>query len=185
MSSFSDISNNPSSWYVVTDQVMGGKSELEADFNDGIFSLSGFVTTVNNGGFVRLAHRPKNISKDIKGVGEQTEKEAREKGVITICSCSPNEYSWELKDLQQGVFTYALLEGLGSKGKKATVERLNEHLKYRVKELAKSQGKQTPSIMADPIEKSHLILMPKYATKSDISMLKNYCYQAQVDENFN
>ena len=125
-----------------------------------------------------------NISKDIKGVGEQTEKEAREKGVITICSCSPNEYSWELKDLQQGVFTYALLEGLGSKGKKATVERLNEHLKYRVKELAKSQGKQTPSIMADPIEKSHLILMPKYATKSDISMLKNYCYQAQVDENF-
>ena len=125
-----------------------------------------------------------NISKDIKGVGEQTQKEAREKGVITICSCSPNEYSWELKDLQQGVFTYALLEGLGSKGKKATVERLNEHLKYRVKELAKSQGKQTPSIMADPIEKSHLILMPKYATKSDISMLKNYCYQAQVDENF-
>jgi formylglycine-generating enzyme required for sulfatase activity len=125
-----------------------------------------------------------NISKDIKGVGEQTQKEAREKGVITICSCSPNEYSWELKDLQQGVFTYALLEGLGSKGRKATVERLNEHLKYRVKELAKSQGKQTPSIMADPIEKSHLILMPKYATKSDISMLKNYCYQAQVDENF-
>ena len=125
-----------------------------------------------------------NISKDIKGVGEQTEKEAREKGVITICSCSPNEYSWELKDLQQGVFTYALLEGLGSKGRKATVERLNEHLKYRVKELAKSQGKQTPSIMADPIEKSHLILMPKYATKSDISMLKNYCYQAQVNENF-
>ena len=53
----------------------------------------------------------------------------------------------KLKDLQQGVFTYALLEGLGSKGKKATVERLNEHLKYRVKELAKSQGKQTPSIM--------------------------------------
>ena len=125
-----------------------------------------------------------NISKDIKGMGEQTEKEAREKGVITICSCSPNEYSWELKDLQQGVFTYALLEGLGSKGRKATVERLNEHLKYRVKELAKSQGKQTPSIMADPIEKSHLILMPKYATKSDISMLKNYCYQAQVNENF-
>ena len=125
-----------------------------------------------------------NTTRDIQGMGEQTEIEAREKGIITICSCSPNEYSWELKDLQQGVFTYALLEGLGSKGRKATVERLNEHLKYRVKELAKSQGKQTPSIMADPIEKSHLILMPKYATKSDISMLKNYCYQAQVNENF-
>ena len=37
MSTFSDISNNPSSWYIVTDQVMGGKSELEADFDDGVF----------------------------------------------------------------------------------------------------------------------------------------------------
>ena len=60
MSSFSDISNNPSSWYIVTDQVMGGKSELEADFDDGVFSLKGYVTTVNNGGFVRLAHRPES-----------------------------------------------------------------------------------------------------------------------------
>ena len=32
----SNISNDPSNWYVVTDQVMGGKSELEADYNDGI-----------------------------------------------------------------------------------------------------------------------------------------------------
>ena len=30
MNAISDISNNPSNWYVVTDQVMGGKSELEA-----------------------------------------------------------------------------------------------------------------------------------------------------------
>ena len=47
MSTFSDISNNPSSWYIVTDQVMGGKSELEAGFDDGVFSLKGYVTTVN------------------------------------------------------------------------------------------------------------------------------------------
>ena len=68
MISFADISNNPSSWYVVTDQVMGGKSELEAGYDDGVFSLNGYVTTVNNGGFVRLAHRPKNIDKDVKGI---------------------------------------------------------------------------------------------------------------------
>ena len=54
-----------------------------------------------------------------EGVGKQTEKEAREKGIITIFSCSPNELSWELEELEQGVFTYALLEGLGSKGKAA------------------------------------------------------------------
>ena len=113
-----------------------------------------------------------SLSKSIKGMGEQTEREAREKGVISICSCSPHEYSWELEELQQGAFTYALLEGLGSKGRKATVERLNEYLKYRVKELAQHKGKQTPRVMADPIEKSHLILMPKYATLNDISTLK-------------
>ena len=37
MNAISDISNNPSSWYVVTDQVMGGKSELEAGYDDGVF----------------------------------------------------------------------------------------------------------------------------------------------------
>ena len=68
MSSFSEISNNPLNWYVVTDQVMGGKSELEADFDDGVFNLNGFVTTVNNGGFVRLAHRPENIDKEVRGI---------------------------------------------------------------------------------------------------------------------
>ena len=93
-----------------------------------------------------------------EGVGKQTEKEAREKGIITIFSCSPNELSWELEELEQGVFTYALLEGLGSKGQKATAERLNEYLKYRVQELAQKKGKQqTPSIIAYPIEKSNLI----------------------------
>ena len=55
-------------WSAISDQVMGGKSELEADYNDGIFSLSGFVTTENNGGFVRLAHRPKNVDQSVKGI---------------------------------------------------------------------------------------------------------------------
>ena len=68
VNAMSDISNNPSNWYVVTDQVMGGKSELKADYDSGVFSLSGFVTTENNGGFVRLAYRPKNIDKEVNGI---------------------------------------------------------------------------------------------------------------------
>ncbi|MBS9771957.1 MAG: SUMF1/EgtB/PvdO family nonheme iron enzyme [Trichodesmium erythraeum GBRTRLIN201] len=121
-----------------------------------------------------------------EGLGRQTEQEAREKGIVTIFSCSPNERSWELEELQQGVFTYALLEGLGSKGQKATAERLNEYLKYRVQELAQKEGKrQTPRIIADPIEKSHLILMPKYATKTDVSTLKIDAYRAQTNGDFN
>ncbi|MCL2925742.1 MAG: caspase family protein, partial [Trichodesmium sp. MAG_R04] len=114
-----------------------------------------------------------------EGIGEQTEREALEKGVITICSCSPNEYSWELEELQQGAFTYALLEGLGSKGQKATVEKLNDYLKYRVKELSQHKGTQTPRITIDPIEKSHLILMPKYATLADIATLKMDAVRAE------
>jgi formylglycine-generating enzyme required for sulfatase activity len=117
--------------------------------------------------------------KGSQGIGEHTEREAIEKGVITICSCSPNEYSWELEDLQQGAFTYALLEGLGSRGKRATVEKLNHYLKYRVKELSQHKGKQTPRITVDPIEKSHLILMPKYATIDDIATLKMDAVKAE------
>ena len=36
-----------------------------------------------------------------EGVGKQTEQEAGEKGIITIFSCSPNERSWELEELEQ------------------------------------------------------------------------------------
>ena len=122
--------------------------------------------------------------KGSQGIGEQTEREAIEKGVITICSCSPNEYSWELEDLQQGAFTYALLEGLGSRGKRATVEKLNHYLKYRVKELSQHKGKQTPRITIDPIEKSHLILMPKYATLADIATLKMDAVRAERKREF-
>ena len=68
INAMSNISNNPSNWYVVTDQVMGGKSELKVDVDDGVFSLSGYVTTENNGGFVRLAHSPKNVDKEVKGI---------------------------------------------------------------------------------------------------------------------
>ena len=68
MNALSNISNNPSNWYLVTDQVMGGKSKLRVDVDDGVFSLSGYVTTENNGGFVRLAHSPKNVDKEVKGI---------------------------------------------------------------------------------------------------------------------
>ena len=68
MNTFSNISNNPSDWYIVTDQVMGGKSELNVGVNDGVFILSGYVTTKNNGGFVRLAHSPKDVNQDVKGI---------------------------------------------------------------------------------------------------------------------
>ena len=64
----SEISNNPIDWYVVTDQVMGGKSTLDIVFEDGIFTLNGVVSTKNNGGFVRLAQKFPAKSNKAKGI---------------------------------------------------------------------------------------------------------------------
>ena len=68
MNSFALTLDDPNDWRGVTDQVMGGKSELQADFDNGVFSLNGYVTTVNNGGFVRLSHRPQNLTNKIQGI---------------------------------------------------------------------------------------------------------------------
>jgi uncharacterized caspase-like protein len=119
-----------------------------------------------------------------EGIGRQTAEEARSTGVISIFSCSPNQYSYEIKALQQGAFTYALLEGLGIQGQCATVERLNQYLTWRVPEVVRQHKKarQTPYTIAEPVTKSHLILVPRYATLADIATLKNDAYRALVEE---
>ncbi|MBE9008136.1 SUMF1/EgtB/PvdO family nonheme iron enzyme [Fortiea sp. LEGE XX443] len=120
-----------------------------------------------------------------EGIGRQTAEEARQQGVISIFSCSPQEYSYEIEALQQGAFTTALLEGLGIRGRCATVERLNQYLNFRVPEIVRQHksGRQTPYIIAEPVNKSHLILVPRYATDADIATLKNDAYQAEVNRN--
>lgn len=67
MSTFAEMSDKPDQWYVVTDRVMGGSSNLEADYDDGTFKMTGNVVK-KDGGFVRLAHRPEEISKNVKGI---------------------------------------------------------------------------------------------------------------------
>ncbi|MBD2311777.1 SUMF1/EgtB/PvdO family nonheme iron enzyme [Desertifilum sp. FACHB-1129] len=121
-----------------------------------------------------------------KGIGDQTTEMARQTGVISFFSCSPNQYSYEIPELKQGVFTQALLEGLSVQGRCATVERLNEYLTRRVPELIREHGKQhqqTPYTIAEPVSKSHLILLPKYATTADILSLKTDAFEAQTEGN--
>jgi uncharacterized caspase-like protein/lipoprotein-anchoring transpeptidase ErfK/SrfK len=120
-----------------------------------------------------------------EGIGRQTAQEARQQGVISIFSCSPQEYSYEIEALQQGAFTTALLEGLGIQGQCATVERLNQYLNFRVPELVRQHknARQTPYVIAEPVNKSHLILVPQYATLADIATLKIDAYQAEVNRN--
>ncbi|MDZ7994454.1 MAG: SUMF1/EgtB/PvdO family nonheme iron enzyme [Nostoc sp. EfeVER01] len=120
-----------------------------------------------------------------EGIGRQTAEEARQQGVISIFSCIPQQYSYEIEALQQGAFTTALLEGLGIQGRCATVERLEQYLKFRVPELVRQHKntRQTPYVIAEPVNKSHLILVPRYATLADIATLKNDAYQAEVNRN--
>ena len=116
-----------------------------------------------------------------EGIGRVTTAEV-EKIADTVCffACSPSEFSRELKEYQHGVFTYALLEGLGIQGRKATVEKLDHFLGQRVPELAKAN--QHPRVVKDTGNK-HLILMPKYAEKNDLEPLKKAAYRAHRDRN--
>lgn len=121
------------------------------------------------------------------GIGAQTAQQSKQTGVISIFSCSPNQYSYEIEPLQQGAFTKALLEGLGIQERCATVERLNQYLEHRVPEIVSSYypgSRQNPYTIAEPISKSHLILMPQYRTLQDAATLKLDAYKAETERDF-
>jgi formylglycine-generating enzyme required for sulfatase activity/uncharacterized caspase-like protein len=114
--------------------------------------------------------------KDGKGIGDETREGCRQTGVISLFSCSPNQFSYELPTYGQGAFTKVLLEGLGVQGACATVARLDEYLKRRVPEVVRDclgDGvNQFPYSIAEPINKSHLILMPQHSRPEDLNVLK-------------
>ena len=109
-----------------------------------------------------------------------------EQGVVTICSCGPNEQAYEEASLGQGVFTYALLEGLRLAGDRncATVDRLSHWLKQRVVELNQTYGKnrrQTPIVRAEPVHKLHWVLLPDKATVHDAAPLREEAVTAELN----
>ncbi|BAY11656.1 GUN4 domain-containing protein [Calothrix sp. NIES-2098] len=105
--------------------------------------------------------------------GLQTQQLASQTGIISILSCSPDESSAEIDALQQGVFTHAILEGLGIQGQCATVKRLHQYLSFRVPELLAhyKYPAQTPYINldVDSVAKSHRVFIPKYANLHEIA----------------
>lgn len=107
-----------------------------------------------------------------------------QQGVVTLFSCGANERSYEVEALQQGLFTYALLEALRLDGPSncATVDRLGRRLKQRVAELGEEYGKprQTTLIRADPIEKEHLVLLPDKAEPRDADPLRVDALKAET-----
>ena len=113
------------------------------------------------------------------GIGEEEHQ-----GVITFYSCTANQQSWEIDELQQGSFTHGLLEGLRRQGEAncATVERLDEYLRRQVEQTNARYGKprQNPYLKAEPPHKLYFILLEQVATLRDVQPLK---YQASLAEN--
>ena len=121
--------------------------------------------------------------RDGRGIGDRTTADVK-KISDTVCffACSPHEFSHELLEYEQGIFTYALLEGLGIQHKRATVEKLEHFLKLRVPQLAEvTKAKQNPRVVNDSADK-HLILLPKFADKGDFFPLKNAAFKAHRDK---
>jgi formylglycine-generating enzyme required for sulfatase activity/uncharacterized caspase-like protein len=113
------------------------------------------------------------------GIGEE-----RHQGVITFYSCTANQQSWEIEELQHGSFTHTLLEGLRLQGEAncATVERLEQYLRYQVPQLNVRYGKpaQHPYLQAEPPYKMYFILLEQAARLKDVEPLK---FQASLAEN--
>jgi formylglycine-generating enzyme required for sulfatase activity/uncharacterized caspase-like protein len=122
---------------------------------------------------------------DKAGLGVGVEKH---QGVITISSCSPAEKSYEIEEIRQGAFTYALLESLRIRGEGncATVERLYQRLRYRVEAINQYYKKppQRPYAIVEPASKYHLILLPRQATLQDIAILKMDAYNTEVSREY-
>lgn len=117
------------------------------------------------------------------GIGQQ-----KHDGVITFYSCAANQKSWEIDELQHGSFTHTLLEGLRIQGEAncATVERLEQHLRYHVPRLNARYHKslQNPYLKAEPPYKMYYILLDKFATLKDAEPLKYRASQAENKGDF-
>lgn len=125
------------------------------------------------------ACRSSEGSRDSLSIGQENQR-----GVVSIFACSPQENSYEIEELQQGAFTYALLQCLQLTGEQncATVERLDKQLRLTVPELVTryKQRSQTPYSAIEPLYKKDLILLPHLATSADVTNLSQLAWKAEA-----
>lgn len=111
------------------------------------------------------------------------------KGVTTIYSCKAEEQSWEIGEIQQGVFTYALLENFQNQinqGRGQTLKQVEYALRREVAKLNQKYGKlpQTPHVQCDSTGDAEKILLPQFAADVNIDRLEKLAYKAEADGNF-
>lgn len=85
------------------------------------------------------------------------------KGVAAFFSCMHEQRSYEAKKLGAGIFTSALIEGIGDTGRCRTVRELDKFLNMRVSELSREYQKpvQTPLIRVEPLEMAEVCIVSR------------------------
>jgi uncharacterized caspase-like protein len=113
-------------------------------------------------------------------MGEQTLKIAKEQGIVTLFSCSRGERSYEIKELEQGAFTYTLLEGLKQS---TTPKALEKYLTNQLPALNLLYGKpsQKPMVNPEPGWKYDRPLLLSCATPTDIQQLAVEAMDAELE----
>jgi tetratricopeptide (TPR) repeat protein len=102
-----------------------------------------FLDACHSGG----VGEPKNSDSGIKaGLSENTyEKLATGEGRVVIASCKPNEYSWELPEMENGLFSHYLLEGLdGNAADTEGAVRIFQLFKYVSENVPRHKSQQHP-----------------------------------------
>lgn len=96
-------------------------------------------------------------------VGSQIVELARELEIPTVLSCQPNQSSHEASDLQHGLFTAALLEGLRTEQAGSSLATLKRYLSVRLPELCELHWRpqQEPVVVVHPPGKSHQVILPQ------------------------
>jgi uncharacterized caspase-like protein len=114
------------------------------------------------------------------GVGEQTIEIAKQQGIITIFSCNRGQLSYEIPALQQGAFTYTLIQGLQQH---SLLRQLEAYLNREVPIVSHKYGIQVqiPRIVAEPAGRYDLPLLSGYTTATDVKVLIKQAIQAELE----
>jgi molecular chaperone DnaK (HSP70) len=83
------------------------------------------------------------------------------KGMVSFCSCSPREKSYESSELEKSIFTHALSEAFSDDGKCKTVYELDNYLIHKLPAISKKFGKpiQHPYTRVEPLSMQNVVLV--------------------------
>jgi actin-like ATPase involved in cell morphogenesis len=83
------------------------------------------------------------------------------KGMVSFCSCSPREKSYESSELEKSIFTHALSEAFSDDGKCKTVYELDNYLIHKLPVISKKFGKpiQHPYTKVEPLSMLDVVLV--------------------------